>query len=138
MVLKSEDLVEGYKASFHFIFDQEAVSKYVDIIGDRNPIHTDSEFARGKGLEKTIVPGNLIVGKVVGLASSEFPFGAMLVEESFRFKHPLYVGYPVEMSFCIDEVTGEPTRKIIKISTIAAHNGTVYAEGNIKAFFSQR
>lgn len=76
-----------------------------------NPIHKNVDFAREKGLEGTIVPGGLVEGTLVGLASSQFPFGAFLVEKTFRFKNPLYV------------------------SAKATHDEKIYVEGKFTGFY---
>ncbi|MFP1632426.1 MaoC family dehydratase [Zhengella sp. ZM62] len=41
---------------------QDAVTDYVRLAGDGNPLHTDAAFARSVGLEGTVVPGALLAG----------------------------------------------------------------------------
>ena len=135
MVITVEQLAKGYELSITTSFNQQQVSEYVKLVSDKNPIHTDVEFARQKGLLGTVVPGGLIEGTLVGIASSNFPFGAVLVEKTFRFKHPLLVGKEVLLNVRIDDVSGDRIRKIIKLSAKASYNDVVYTEGTFTGFF---
>ena len=135
MVLTVEQLVKGFELSITTSFIQQQVSEYVELVGDKNPIHTDAEFARQKGLFGAVVPGGLIEGTLVGIASSNFPFGAVLVEKTFKFKQPLFVGKEVILNLRIDDVSGDRTRKIIKLSAKASYNDVVYTEGTFTGFF---
>lgn len=135
MSLKVEELVEGYEISTETSFTQQQVTDYVTLVHDSNPIHTNVDFAREKGFEGTIVPGGLVEGTLVGLASSQFPFGAFLVEKTFRFKIPLYVGRPVLLIVKIDEVLGNEERKVIKLSAKATHDEKIYVEGKFTGFY---
>ncbi|MBI2650408.1 hypothetical protein HYX04_03775 [Candidatus Woesearchaeota archaeon] len=134
MVLTIDQLTAGYEKTVQKTFDQDAISAYVSLVQDTNPIHTNPDFAVQKGLERTVVPGGLIEGTLVGIASSEFPFGAMILEKHVNFKRVLYVGKPVELKIKIERVIGRD-RKIIDLSVEARSNDTVYVQGTFKAFY---
>lgn len=52
----------GEKAALLRVFDQNEVNLYAELTGDRNPIHTDIEFAKSTRLGRCVVHGALING----------------------------------------------------------------------------
>ena len=40
--------------------DEDMILRFVDLVGDRNPIHTNREIAEDHGFEDTPIPGALI------------------------------------------------------------------------------
>lgn len=44
-----EELSVGQKESFTAEITEEMMDKFRDISGDLNPLHTDANFAKGKG-----------------------------------------------------------------------------------------
>ena len=135
MVLTLEQLIPGFRKSLIVTFDQKVVSDYVSCVRDDNPIHADQDFARQKCLQGPVVPGGLIDGTLVGIASSEFPFGAMITSKEVKFRSPLYVGDPAELIFQIDSVKDLETGKMLRVLIEARNGETTYVQGKITVFY---
>lgn len=52
----------GEKATISRVFDQNEVNLFAELTGDRNPLHTDSAFAKNTKFGRCVVHGALING----------------------------------------------------------------------------
>ena len=105
----------GDKYQERVVFTQEMVNSFIAIIGDNNPIHTNTEIAREQGFSAPIVHGMLagsMFGRVLGVT---FPgLNTINLERSFTFVRPVYVDEQYTMSFKVTEVDVVNHTAIIK------------------------
>ncbi len=81
-------------ASRRHLVDATAVRAWCDLVGDRNPLHLDDEWAAASAFGHTIVPGHLLAALVADdLARAGSP-----VAVSLAFRAPVPVGAEVEVS----------------------------------------
>ena len=67
--------------------DKDMILRFVDLIGDRNPIHTNREIAEAHGFEDTPIPGTLLHAYFEQLAlATSFDTSSY----SLKFKEPVY------------------------------------------------
>ena len=72
---------------------EEDISGYVRLVGDDNPLHLDSEYAKNAGFDGQIVHGMLTASFISTLIGTKLPGpGALWYEASLRFLSPVCVG----------------------------------------------
>ena len=112
MTIYLEDLVAGRKVETERrVVSAADIDAFCDLSGDRNPLHTDDEYARGAGFAGRIAHGLLVLSIAGGLGSEEddWAIGAYL-EESRRFVEPVLPGDEIHSVSRIDEVRRSRTR----------------------------
>lgn len=73
--------------------DADLVGRWVRLVGDHNPIHTDPAFAAALGLERPVVPGALLAA--VAERYADTTAAADLRRLNMRFMAPIPVGETV-------------------------------------------
>jgi len=130
-----EDLTEGLKIETERrVVTVSDIDAFVELSGDRNPLHTDDEYARDVGFAGRIAHGLLVLSIESGLSSEadEWAIGAYL-EESRRFVEPVLPGDEIHS---VSEVTGvrrsasKPDRGIVTLHVETRNQrGEVVLEG---------
>ena len=86
-----EDLSEGLRIETERrVVTAADIDAFVELSGDRNPLHTDDDYARGSGFAGRIAHGLLVLSVESGLSSDadEWAMGTYL-EETRRFVEPV-------------------------------------------------
>lgn len=112
MTIYLEDLVAGRKLETERrVVSAADIDAFCDLSGDRNPLHTDDEYARGTGFAGRIAHGLLVLSIAGGLGSEEddWAIGAYLAE-SRRFVEPVLPGDEIHSVSRIDEVRRSRTK----------------------------
>jgi len=66
---------------------------FIRLSGDKNPIHSNFNYAVNKGYKNIIAPGFLLGSKVSGIIGTFLPGKrCLLLEEKLIFKLPIYPG----------------------------------------------
>src|SRR5512141_901778 len=89
-----EDLTEGLKIEpERRVVTAADIDAFVELSGDRNPLHTDDDHARAAGVAGRIAHGLLVLSVESGLSSEadDWAIGTYL-EESRRFVEPVLPG----------------------------------------------
>jgi 3-hydroxybutyryl-CoA dehydratase len=83
----------GYSASFEVVVTEKMMEHFMEISGDRNPLHTDLDYAKGQGFEQKVVYGMLAASFYSRLVGEYLP-GKYCVLESIEilFYNPVFVG----------------------------------------------
>jgi len=84
------------EASFEATIDAEAVHRFAELSGDRNPLHVDPEYASRTEFGRPIAHGALLLGLVSRLLGMYLPGRRCLIlGMSVRFPNP--AAYPVDV-----------------------------------------
>lgn len=110
-------------------YTQEQVNQFMEVSGDRNPVHHDAEYAAKTVFKKPIIHGFLagsVFSKVFGTL---FPGeGTIYMEQNMQFRRPMYVDTPYVAKFKIVEHDEEKQRA--KIETLVEDaNGKATIKG---------
>ncbi|CAD2222121.1 3-hydroxyacyl-ACP dehydratase [Angomonas deanei] len=94
----------GMTATKRVQITQDAVTKFGDLVGDYNPIHSDLKAAKAAGFPNTICYGALTGSLFSGLMATELP-GPNTVHLSQTLSHqaPVFVGEEIKLEV---ELTG--------------------------------
>jgi 3-hydroxybutyryl-CoA dehydratase len=115
-----EDLTEGLKIETERrVVTAADIDAFVELSGDRNPLHTDDDYARAAGFAGRIAHGLLVLSIESGLSSEadDWAMGTYL-EESRRFVEPVLPGDEIHS---VSEVTSvrrsasKPDRGIVTL-----------------------
>jgi 3-hydroxybutyryl-CoA dehydratase len=113
-----EDLAAGQKVETERrVVSAADIDAFSELSGDRNPLHTDDDYARDAGFAGRIAHGLLVLSITSGLGSEEddWAIGAYL-EESRRFVEPVLPGDEIHSVSEITEVRrsrSKPDRGIV-------------------------
>lgn len=95
-IYKNGDFHQGNQISVRHSFSQEDVNKFALLCGDKNPLHTDPEYAKNNTIfGGTIVHGILVSSLFSNLFGSCIT-GSIYVNQNLSFKRPVHVGKKVE------------------------------------------
>ncbi len=95
------EITVGDSFSVTRTFTGEDVHLFTDVSNDHNPVHSNREYAKGKGLDGLICHG-LHVGSLMSEIGGQL---AMLASGmNFRFRLPVYFSDTVTCTLTIDEM----------------------------------
>ncbi|WP_367849540.1 MaoC/PaaZ C-terminal domain-containing protein [Rhodoferax sp. WC2427] len=128
LALPLGELTEGLRAVVDFTISAPQMQQFAELSGDYNPLHTDAEFARGKGFEGAVVYGALMVAKVSQLIGMQLPGrNSVWASVALEFRKPLYVDQPAQAEGIVEEVSDSTGMVVLKLTVRAA--GKVLAKG---------
>jgi acyl dehydratase len=126
----------GQVGTVHYLDDLEAgqvfetpartiteadVVAFAGLSGDFNPIHTDTEFARGTAYGQRVVYGLLTLSAVTGLLDRTRVFSgsavAMLGISDWTFRAPVFIGDTIRLRLTIESVRrtrSDPRRGVVR------------------------
>lgn len=110
----------GQKASCSKTFTETDVVLFAGLSGDFNPIHVDAEYAKQTKFKKRIAHGLLTSSLISQLLGMRLPGeGSIYLNQTMRFRLPVYIGDTVTASAMIKEINQE--KKTITLVT-ECHN----------------
>jgi 3-hydroxybutyryl-CoA dehydratase len=126
------DFFVGQTASFSRTITESDIVTFAELSGDYNPVHIDQEFAANSRFGERIAHGLLTSSFLSGLLGMELPGqGSVYLEQSLKFKKPVFIGDTVTASAEILEIDQE--RRIIRLETICRkQDNTVVLTGEAK------
>ena len=120
----------GQTYSHDFKFSQDEVNRFAEVTGDKNPVHTNEEFAAKTMFKVPIMHGMLgaaLFSKVFGVL---FPGeGTIYLSQSLNFLRPMHVNVDYEAIFTVKEVIKEKHRAIIETSIKDKVTGKICTTG---------
>ena len=100
-----EDFEPGQRASFTKTFTDEDVRRFIEITGDRNPLHVDDAFAAQTQFGRRIIHGMLTASLFSTMVGMLLPgTGAIYRSQTIRFLLPVYLGDTVTAHFLVRSV----------------------------------
>lgn len=109
------EFTEATVARSHRVITQDMVRHFVEMSGDRNPIHAiDHEDRAEESNREAIVPGLLTASLISALIANELPGpGSIYAAQTLKFIAPVYVGDSVLTEIRVLEF--EPNRPRITL-----------------------
>lgn len=124
----------GTTYKHEFKFTQQEVSLFAQVTGDKNPVHTDAEYAAKTMFKKPIMHGFLggaVFSKVFGTL---FPGeGTIYLKQSMAFLKPMFVDVEYVAEFIVKDVIKEKHRMTVetKIVDKATGEATITGEATV-------
>lgn len=112
-----------------FQFSQEEVNQFAQVTGDKNPVHTDADYAAKTMFKRPIMHGMLGASLFSKVFGTLFPGeGTIYLKQSLNFLKPMYVNTPYEAVFTVKELLKDKNRAVIE-TLIKNKDGNVCTSG---------
>lgn len=118
--------------TIHFRVSPHDMATFASLSGDDNPVHADADFAAARGFPEPVVYGGLLVAQISRLLGARLPgHGCVWRSLALKFRNPLHVGQPAELTGTVRHVNGELGLYLIGLRIEAG--GRLIAEGEAQA-----
>ena len=116
--MKNFDLIKiGEKAELVHTITQKDIEKFVDLTGDNNKLHVDSEYAELTSFKKPVAHGMLGASFISTIIGTRLPGdGALWYSQSLEFLSPVRIGDTLT-------ITAEVIKKVSRIKGIEINVG---------------
>jgi acyl dehydratase len=112
-----------------FQFSQQEVTQFAEVTGDKNPVHTDAEYAAKTMFKRPIMHGMLGASLFSKVFGTLFPGeGTIYLKQSLNFLKPMYVDTAYEAVFTVKELLKDKNRAIVE-TVIKDKDGKVCTSG---------
>lgn len=127
-----EDIYIGMRESFQVTVSAGMLEKFRQVTGDVNPLHTDTEFAKQKGYEKTVAYGMLTASFLSTLAGVYLPGERSLIHSvESKFVKPVFEGDTLTVTGEVTEINELFSTFTMK-TTIVNQNGEKVLRGKMQ------
>ncbi|MFB9885558.1 MaoC family dehydratase [Balneatrix alpica] len=132
-----EDLSVGMSASFGKTIAEADVYQFAGITGDFNPVHVNAEFAANTIFEQRIAHGMLSAGLISAVLGMCLPGpGAIYVDQSLKFKAPVFIGDTLTAVATIEAIDERRRRVTLKTECLVGEK--VVATGQATLMVDRR
>lgn len=112
-----------------FSFSQEEVNRFAEVTGDKNPVHTDANYAAKTLFKRPIMHGMLSASLFSKVFGTLFPGeGTIYLKQSLNFLKPMYVDTKYDAVFTVKEVIKDKNRAVVE-TLIKNKDGLVCTSG---------
>ena len=96
---------KGETFSYQFVVNSEVYNGFISLFRDRNPLHTNSKFAKDKGFSDKVMHGNILNGFLSYFIGECLPSKDVLIQtQDIKFLKPVYLNDQLTLHAEIDEV----------------------------------
>lgn len=86
------DLDINYKFTKIFVVSPKVYNGFIGVFDDKNPLHTDNDFAISKGFKEKVMHGNILNGFVSYFIGECLPIKNVIIHsQQIQFKNPVYL-----------------------------------------------
>ena len=120
-----------------FCVSSEQMSRFAELSGDRNPLHSDSSFAAAHGFRGEVVFGGMLLAMISRLLGNHLPGpGSIWHSVTMDFRSPLYVNEQANLSGTVSYVNEE--LGLLRLALKIESAGRLVAEGTAQAGLVQK
>jgi 3-hydroxybutyryl-CoA dehydratase len=89
---------EGDRFSCTFVVSREVYEGFMEVFGDRNPLHTDAGYARSKGFGSEVMHGNILNGFISHFVGERLPTKDVVIHsQEIKYYLPVYLNDRLEL-----------------------------------------
>lgn len=94
----------GTTSTLEVVITDDSIRQFVALSGDRNPIHSDDDFAAKSVFGRRIAPGLMVASYISALIANELPGpGTVYLGQDLRFEAPVYLGDTITVTVRVIE-----------------------------------
>lgn len=121
---------KGETYSHEFKFTQNEVNQFAEVTGDKNPVHTDAEYAAKTMFKRPIMHGMLSASLFSKVFGTLFPGeGTIYLKQSLNFLKPMYVETDYIAEFKVLDIIADKNRAIVETVIKDKNSGLVCTSG---------
>ena len=88
-----------------FTVTEAVYSCFVDLFQDKNPLHTNEQFAKEKGFSARVMHGNILNGFLSYFIGECLPVKNVIIHsQEIQYKNPVYLGNKLTLEAVVDDV----------------------------------
>lgn len=124
----------GQKATFSKKISEQDVTTFAEIIGDKNPLHLDENYAKGTRFGQRIAHGAFTFGIISAALGMELPGpGTVYLGQNLKFLMPVFLGDTVTAT--VEIIALRPDKGLVTCKTECSNQkGEKIAEGEAVVF----
>lgn len=93
-----KELFIGQEEFFVTVINKNNLHSFSSISGDKNPLHTNTNFARSCGFEDKVIHGAFIISLFSRLIGMQLPGKkSLLIDLKTKFKNPAYLNSSIKV-----------------------------------------
>lgn len=126
-----QGLTVGATASYTATVTQENVAAFSEITGDRNPLHTDAEYAQRTRFKQPIAHGMFGAGAISAAIGTRLAPDAVCIylAQNMQFRAPVVPGDEITATVTVTRV--DPERSRVSLDTVVTkQDGTEVIRGD--------
>jgi len=95
----------GQTFNHGFVVSEKVYNGFIQTFGDRNPLHTDEDFARNMGFESKVMHGNILNGFLSYFIGECLPQkNVFILSQEIAYNKPVYLNDEIDLSAKIVEI----------------------------------
>lgn len=133
-----EQLIAGQEATREFVFTDDAVGEFAELVDDHAPVHFNEGFAQSGGFATRIVHGFFVSSIFSGLLGEQLPGPDSVINTvSLKMRSPVLVGERVIYRAAVKQVAASVGAVVLTLSATKV-DGTVVLSGSTTCSFPKR
>jgi len=98
-------LKKGDTYTCKFKLSPQVYEGFIDLFNDKNPLHTQEEFAMSKGFRSVVMHGNILNGFISYFVGEVLPQkNVMIYSQAIDFKKPVYLNDELTLHAHIEDI----------------------------------
>lgn len=115
-----------------FIVSEDVYNGFIEIFKDRNPLHTDEQFAVAKGFKGRVMFGNILNGFLSYFIGECLPTKDVIIhQQEISFSNPVYLGDQLAFTATVADISEAVGVVIFKFKFVNPSGKTV-SKGKIQ------
>tara|TARA_B100000767_G_scaffold56495_2_gene52108 strand:+ start:2329 stop:2706 length:378 start_codon:yes stop_codon:yes gene_type:complete len=122
------------KAEISKVITEDFLSKFIDISGDDNPMHTDDIFAKKSFFKKRVIHGFIPAMFFSTLFGTKLPGpGSIYLNQNIKFHKPIYIDDKIKLQVEIIDIN--LLKKTITLKNICIVDNSIALDGEANIFY---
>ncbi|MDF2437006.1 MAG: hypothetical protein K0Q95_1382 [Bacteroidota bacterium] len=122
---------KGQQFEETFCISSEVHSSFVQLFNDRNPLHTDNQFAIERGFTSRVMHGNILNGFLSFFIGECLPTKHVIIHsQEIQFKNPVYMNDALNFTAVVEDVY--ESVNAVEFKFVFRNSSKIVAKGKIQ------
>lgn len=115
-----------------FVVTQDVYDAFQKCSNDRNPLHTNQDFARSKGFPECVMYGNILNGFVSYFIGMLLPSPDVIIHsQDIAYKNPVFMGDELNFTAKVEDIS-EAVKAVMFKFAFRNQSGKIVAKGHVQ------